>query len=358
MSPSNSVESIRNKIKEIILLEKNADVFFNDILEPFVNAFFDKRFKQLGKLDDTFLEKSDEDEKGLISKLYFGESPETGRENVLEMLRYVVLVELIKFMRLNNDELSKFVNKDLANSGQNVIKNYLNLNNNELVNKIENFFLYDQKVFDCSPHYYKWLYSFLEQIWPKKTIDTNDEKEIVNILLKLMTSRFIHIKSTETEKTNFSQTIDYFIYSSCGRFLSNSGSYADYLYKIGDLENLLFNPKSHFIELFRIDDKRAEFYKEHLSAESLKARFDRDVVWACHKKNLFRKIIASIKYYCWAKWIALFADRFCKNQTTVTAIVDNQLSTDSNANVNLALSVRTNYEQNEPRGQDNSQTEL
>ena len=44
MIQSNSIEVIKKQIKEIILLEKNADMLFNDIVEPFVNNFFEQRF--------------------------------------------------------------------------------------------------------------------------------------------------------------------------------------------------------------------------------------------------------------------------------------------------------------------------
>ena len=66
--------------------------------------------------------------------------PETQHENTLETLRYVVFVKLIQFLRLNNNESSKFISEDFTNSAENVIKNHLNLNNNKLINEIENFF--------------------------------------------------------------------------------------------------------------------------------------------------------------------------------------------------------------------------
>ena len=66
MIQSNSVEAIRNQIKEIILLEKNADMFFNDIVEPFVNNFFDQMFSQQGRLEKQFLHEIYTNKQGIL----------------------------------------------------------------------------------------------------------------------------------------------------------------------------------------------------------------------------------------------------------------------------------------------------
>ena len=226
-------------------------------------------------------------------------------------------------MRFSDDEFAKFVNQNSASVANDAIKNYLNLNNNELVREIERLFLEDTNIYLVShPDSAHWLLEFLEQTWSEGTIDKNDETKIVNIWFKLMTSRFIHIKSSETERKDFSRSISYFIGAHGGRFLTDTESYAEYLQQTGDLEKILFNPKVNFIELFCIGAKQAKIYRKHISTESLKARFDRDVVWADHNKSLFKKIISSIKYYCWSKWIALFFDRFITKKKNINPNLD------------------------------------
>ena len=70
------------------------------------------------------------------------------------------------------------------------------------------------------------------------------------------------------------------------------------------------------------NDRYVNFCKKHLSTNSLKVHFDQDVVLANPNKNLLRKVISSIKYYCWNKWIAWFADCFSTKKENINPNLD------------------------------------
>lgn len=349
MIQSNSVEAIRNQIKEIILLEKNAKMLFNDIVEPFVNELYQQKMVPVQTLRENgwsaLLERYPQLENDVVmSRLCdFVAGPLEWREIIIEMIRFAIFIKLLKFTysseliestcnSLKNDQILPIS----SDNCKNIILTYLR--SDSVFDEIErSFYNIDASGAERMPDMVtRYISRFLESNFPEARADKAMNDDVVLKLLKFLNSRMIHLPKPTYQDVFSVLSINVMIYffkanriilSSgkvfCGFCINNNHEvFAKYLYQTGDLVTLIFAQNTNFFKLFQIYGEDVKYYREYLPTRSLKALFDMNVVYSDYSKNKLQKVIAFIKYYCWHKWIALFVDRFITKKGNINPNLD------------------------------------
>lgn len=340
---------IKNGIEKIISLERYANILFGEIIEPFVNNFYEQNFLNLnyGNLRR-------EERTSVLKFLYFHEAPKITMDRIKEMLRYIVFVKLIEVIYSDTaDELIRSIYDNIDKHQtqielcKNIVINYLN----------SDAVVVDIRRFLNGPNHRganRWVYMFafnlynpLEQKFPENAANKDKEKEIVCMLLKFITSRLVHLEKPSEKFCE--RAVYYLITHFClafgGRFLTDSGEFASYLNKTGDLEQLLFNPEIDFINLFdllpRDSHDYSKEYRKYLKTERAKVYFDKMLILADRRKSKCEKITTLAGYYGLYKWVAVAKDTFnslygaCLDTCFCTRCKKRRSESNLNLNINL-----------------------